>query len=179
MTMQRASLILPAIVAALALAACGAGDASGSADPTAPVTTTTAAPPQPLLQADLIGGCFMMGPNCVRYVIYDDASVEAHRLGNEAPELLWVAAIDESLVADLDAALAGADLEELRSRLGPGTCNACVDGIDTVLTITRDGAETVFDSAQVEFETSEPVFAAADRAVQAAAATGEVVIIQR
>ena len=175
--MRRALLTLFTV----ALAACGGG-VSGSGSPTtaAPTpTTTTVAPPQRLLQADLVGGCFMMGPNCARYVLFDDGSLEVYRLGTEPPELLWTDSIEVSLVADLQEALAATDLEELRSQLGSGTCNACVDGIDTVLTFTVDGSDTVFDSAQVELDTTEPLFITAALAVQAATATGQVPIVAR
>jgi hypothetical protein len=172
-----------ATILAIMLAACGGG--AVGADTGEPTTASTAAPTttavavEPLLQADLIGGCFMMGPNCSRYVIYTDASIEVYRLGNDVPELLWEATIDESLVADLTEALRSTDLEAMRSHLGPGTCNGCVDGIDTVLTFTHDGAASVFDSTQVELDATEPVFITAALAIQAATATGEIPILRR
>jgi hypothetical protein len=178
--MHKALLLIPSLI----LAACGGSTAAtspttGATATTAAETTTSAAAASPLLQADLIGGCFMMGPNCARYVIASDGTVEVYRLGNDAPELLWTATIDTSLAEDVAGALAAADLDEVRSRLGPGTCNACVDGIDTVLTFFVGGEEVVFDSAQVEFDTAEPVFITAALAVQAATASGEIPILSR
>lgn len=167
---------------ALTLAACGGGgDGASTTTTTIPAvtTTTTVAPAEPLLQADLIGGCFMMGPNCARYVVSSDGTVEAYRLGEDVPELLWTSSIDPSLVDDLEEAVADTDLEAMRGRLGPGTCHACVDGIDTVLTFHTADGEIVFDSAQVEFDTTEPVFVTAALVVQAATTTGEVPIVGR
>ena len=110
----------------------------------------------------------MMGPNCVRYVAESDGSVSVYRLVGPEAELVDAITIDPTLVENLIMAVAAADFDALRSRLGPGECRACYDGIDTEVTFVVDGAAVAFNSVDVEFDTSEPVFAALDAVIAAA-----------
>lgn len=159
-----------AAVLLLLLTAC----AGASAEPEAP--DTAAGFP---VTIDHTGGCMMMGPNCVRYVAEEDGTVTAYRLGLQEPEILGTATIDQTLVADLSAAIAATDLDDLRSRLDQGQCMGCVDGIDTEVTFTVDDVPVSFSSIDVEFDPSEPVFAALVAIVNAAQDGIEVPLLAR
>ena len=128
---------------------------------------------------EAIGGCQMMGPNCATYVIYSDGSVEVYRTGENKPAELTGQLED----GEIDAFLAGAasiDFEALAAEVGPGTCNACVDGIDVVLTMALPDGEVQLDSTVINFDLEQPFFADVDTLIaDAAAATGELPIVSR
>ncbi len=171
-----------ALAAVLAmLAACGETGGSG------PV----AAEPVPVVAVVEYGGCAMMGPNCVTALVWSDGTVHLHRSGvlsgPDPDPISALAAAEPELVLSVPSApveafgetVSATDLERLRSRLAPGTCNACVDGIDlTVHTATPSGVVT-FSSAQVRFEPSEPFFAALDDVWQTVRAGGSLPLVQR
>ncbi len=163
------------LAALLILAACG-GTATTTTSTTA--VPDTVPPEVAVLTADLVGGCFMMGPNCVRYVVYGDGTVEAYRLAGLGAQLEGTAGIDPDLVAQLWHEVGRTDMEALRARLGPGECYACVDGIDTKLTLTVGDDSWFFDSAEVEFDRREPVFALVDTIVRQASSLLDIPIIQ-
>ena len=97
----------------------------------------------------------MMGPNCATYVIYSDGSVEVYRTGENKPAELTGQLED----GEIDAFLAGAasiDFEALAAEVGPGTCNACVDGIDVVLTMALPDGEVQLDSTVINFDLEQP-----------------------
>lgn len=121
----------------------------------------------------------MMGPNCATFVIYSDGAVEVYRTGeNEPAELTGILPAGE-----IDAFIAGAaeiDFEALAARVGPGTCNACVDGIDVVLSLKLPDGDVQLDSTVVNFDPAEPFFTDVETLVaDAAAATGELPIETR
>ena len=175
-------VLAPALFALvpLSLVACGS-DSEGTAtsSPASSSPSTTAAAPVEVFRYEAIGGCQMMGPNCATYVIYSDGAVEVYRTGeNEPAELTGMLPAGE-----IDAFLAGAadiDFEALAARVGPGTCNACVDGIDVVLTMELPSGEVQLDSTVVNFDPAEPFFTDVETLVaDAAAATGELPIESR
>lgn len=175
-------VVLPALLALSALALVACGDDSEGASSTSPSTappTTAPAETVEVFRYEAIGGCQMMGPNCATYVIYSDGSVEVYRTGENAPAEL-TGTLPDGLI---DAFLAGAatiDFEEMAARVGPGTCNACVDGIDVVLTIELPTGEVQLDSTVVNFDPAEPFFLDVETLVaDAAAATGELPIVSR
>jgi hypothetical protein len=165
-----------ALVAVLmTAAACGGSTTSTT-------TSTTASPTVPpdaaVLRADLVGGCFMMGPNCVRYVVYGDGTVEAFRLVGQGAQLEGTAGIDPDIVAELWNEMGRTDMEALQARLGPGECFACVDGIDTKLTLTVGAESWFFDSAEVEFDRREPLFALVDAIISQASSILDIPVVQ-
>ncbi len=129
------------LLALLVLPSAGCGDdgaggaaTSSSAPAVTDAPTTVPAEATEVFRYEAIGGCQMMGPNCATYVIYSDGSVEVYRTGENKPAELTGQLED----GEIDAFLAGAasiDFEALAAEVGPGTCNACVDGIDVVLTM--------------------------------------------
>jgi hypothetical protein len=148
--------LLPLLV--LLLSACGGAVVAST-------TTTTLLPPGPdadsvVLVAELTGGCAMRGPNCERFVVYGDGTVEAYRAGESDPRPADVGSIDPALVVTLHRAVGDTDLQALRKRLPPGECQGCLDGIDTAATFTIDGNDTTFNSIDTELPPTEPVFAA-------------------
>ena len=182
--MRRRSMRPFLLMAALALivGACGGAGSSG-------VTTTsfvTSAPSEPaipddavVVQLDLVGGCFMMGPNCVRHLVYGDGTVETYRLGTEPAELLGEGAIDAMLISELWQTVTDTDMDALRSELAAGRCQACVDGIDIELALTVAGQTTRFSSADVDFDEQQPVFALVGLILRAADGLVDVLIVTR
>lgn len=169
---------------ALVVAGCGIESEPRTATTAATgPTTTSATQPIPedaiVLEADVVGGCFMMGPNCARYVVRGDGSVETYRLGADPAELVGTGAIDPVLVSDLWVEVTETDMEALRASLGPGECQACVDGVDTELVLTVDGQSWSFSSADVDFDEREPVFAMVALIIRDAASETDIPIITR
>ena len=179
--------------ALLLVAACGATDVDeppSTVTTSVPVSTppetvvTTVAPEAPsaigdadvVLVAELVGGCAMMGPNCPTFVLWGDGRAVLVR--GTPPVDPFLARIDDAAVEGvgfIDAALAAGvasvaletDFSALVGRLGPGRCNACVDGIDTVITVATPAGPVTLASTDVEFDRSEPFFAAVGAAVDA------------
>lgn len=155
------------LVTAIAMiSACGSETAPGAPDPDAVV-----------LEIEFSGGCAQMGPNCSRLVVHGDGTVEAHRIAPGGTELVDSGAIDAGLVIDLYRAVTATDLDALHSKLGPGECRGCYDGIDTTLVFA--GSEPVFASVDVELDSSEPLIAAAFAVMEAAQAVVEIPVVAR
>lgn len=124
-------------------------------------TTTSAAPPEALtVTIAERGGCEMMGPNCRVYVLAGDGSFQVLRSGLEEMGAAASGAVDEVVLASLVESIASTDLPGLAATLPPGECRGCADGIDYLVTIDVDGTVTTFDSVEVLFDPTEPLFAA-------------------
>ena len=164
-------------ILALVLSACTGAAATST-------TTTSTPPPGPdadsvVLIVELTGGCAMMGPNCERFVVFGDGTVEAYRAGESDPRPIDTGSIDPALAATLHRVVTTADLDALRRRLPPGECQGCFDGIDTLATFTVDGADVTFSSVDTEFTPSEPVFAAMRDVMNAAGDATQIPLITR
>jgi hypothetical protein len=164
-------------VLALLLSACGGA---------ATVSTTTTEPPPPdpdaesvVLIAELTGGCAMMGPNCERFVVFGDGTVEAYRAGENAALPVDIGSIDPDLVATLHNTLHTTDLQALRIRLPPGECQGCVDGIDTLATFTIDGRDVTFSTIETDLTPTESVFAAMWAVIDSSLSATEIPLIAR
>ena len=153
----------------------------GPADPDAPeeesdggdgqINEPGVVPDLPDLAADEVvfvwsenGGCMQGGPNCARYEILADGTVNTYRMGED--EVSTTGSIDGSVVTDWLIAVASTDVDALRGRLGPGEMTAAFDGVDYVLEAPY--AELLLDSVDVEFATGEPLFEAANGMAKAA-----------
>ncbi len=130
-------------------------------------------PDLPELAADEIvfvwsenGGCMQGGPNCARYEVLADGTVNTYRMGED--EVSTTGSIDGSVVNNWLIAVASTDADALRARLGPGEVTAAYDGVDFVLEAPYDGL--LFDSTNVEFAAGEPLFEAASDMAKAAVA---------
>ncbi len=121
----------------------------------------------------------MMGPNCERFVIYGDGTVEAHRAGENAALPVDVGSIDPDLVTTLHNTVLATDLEALRKRLPPGECQGCYDGTDTLATFAIDGTEVTFSSIDTELTRTEPVFATMWDVIDAAQDATDVPLLER
>ena len=151
---------------------------------TVSATTTVPLPPGPssdsvVLVAELTGGCAMMGPNCERFVVLGDGTVEAYRAGENTAQPVDVGSIDPELVATLHNTVDTTDLEALRKRLPLGECQGCFDGIDTLATFTVDGSDIAFSSIETELTPTEPVFAAMWAVIDAAQDATDVPMVER
>lgn len=157
-------------------AACGDDDESSAT--TAAAETTEAAEPEVVLRYEAIGGCQMMGPNCPTYEVYDDGTVTIARTGeNQPPEITGSIPADE-ILAFLDGA-ASIDFVALADRVGPGTCQSCVDGVDTMITMELPSGEVTLDSTVVNFDPAEPFFADLETLMTDVRAVGELSLVQR
>jgi hypothetical protein len=171
---SRALLIATALVA---LAACGDDATSSDGTTAAPVETTAVAEKVVGLRYEANGGCQMMGPNCATFVIYTDGTVEIYRTGENAPAEITGSIPADEITAFLDS-VDGVDFQALAEAVGPGTCQACVDGIDAKVTISPD-EEVLLDSTIVNFDPENEFFAALDSLMQDVYAVGELPIQQR
>ena len=176
MTRFTALRALSVVACLTALAACG-DDSSSSSNTDAP--TTTAAPAERVegVRYEVNGGCQMMGPNCATYVIYTDGTVEIYRTGENLPAEVTGSIPAEEIAAYLDS-VKDVDFQALATEVGPGTCNACVDGVDMKVTIGLD-EPVVLDSTVVNFDPENQFFTALDSLMQDVYAVGELPIQQR
>lgn len=153
---------------AVIVAACGSGSIeTGPSASTTPGSTTEPNRPSsdptapaargPVLRVLEAGGCGMVEDGCSIIEIFEDGSVEMFGyLDTDTPRA--TTAIDDGLVAAWLAIARSVDLDELRSRLPPGECAGCYDGIDYVVEVRTTEPLTIFDSQREAFDTSEPFF---------------------
>lgn len=156
----------------IAVAACGDDSKSESTTP------DTAASATEVLRYETVGGCQMMGPNCATYVVYSDGSVEIYRTGENTPAEV-VGSIPAAEVAAFLDSVKDTDFDGLVADVGPGTCNACVDGLDIKATITFADGPVELDSTIVNFDLTHPLFANLETLMEDVRAVGELEIQQR
>lgn len=120
----------------------------------------------------------MMGPNCATSVVYTDGSVEIFRTGESAAAEV-TGSIPEAEISAWLESVADLDVDALTIEVGPGTCNACVDGIDVKLTIGLADGPVVLDSTITNFDPEHPFFANLDTLMTDVTAVGELPIQQR
>lgn len=159
-----------------AVAACG--DNSRTTENTASLPTIGTAEPTEVLRYEATGGCLMMGPNCATYVLYSDGTVEIFRTGENAPAEVTGSIPEAEVTAFLDS-VTGTDFDALAAEVGPGTCNACVDGIDVLLTIVSSDGSTKLDSTVVNFDPTNDFFANVETLMEDVRGVGELAIQQR
>lgn len=167
---------LTLVLFALAVVATSCGDDGGADDQpdsesatvaTAAVTASTVpqvlAEPVPLVVIAEIGGCFMMGPNCSTTLVMSDGSFGVFR--TDPADVLAVPIevagadiVGRTDVAALATAIAATDFKQLMTDLGPGTCQACVDGIDTVVRFHTTNSLVELDSVEFKFDSSLDLF---------------------
>lgn len=177
MTRLSALRALSLVACLSAVAACG-DDSSSSSDATnAPTTTVAPAEKVEGVRYEVNGGCQMMGPNCATYVIYTDGTVEIYRTGENLPAEVTGSIPAEEIAAYLDS-VKDVDFQALATEVGPGTCNACVDGVDMKVTIGLDES-VVLDGTVINFDPENPFFVALDSLMQDVFAVGELPIQQR
>lgn len=123
------------------------------------------------------GGCQMMGPNCPTYELSRDGTVRLFRTGEAA--VVSEATLDTAVTDELWHQIADTNIAALTERAGPGTCRACVDGVDTVITYTNSEEEVTLDSTMIAFDDGEPFFAVFNEAIEAMAAAAPMPIQQR
>jgi len=165
--LSRSALATVSLIALVGLTACG--DDSDEA---------TATPVVEALRYEANGGCQMMGPNCATYVVYTDGTVEIFRTGESKPAEVTGAIPAAEISAYLES-ISDVDVDVLADEVGPGVCNACVDGIDVKLSINVDSAPIVLDSTVVSFDPEHPFFVNLDRLMVDVFAVGELPIQQR
>ena len=155
------------LIAALLLVSCGQATADLEAQ-------------QIYFRGESSGGCFQLGPNCLRLDVYGDGTVQAYRVGETKDTRVATGSIDPGLVTALYHETVNTDLQALRDELPPGECQGCVDGIDTAMTfLTSPTAEpdTIFSSVDVRLDPSEPLFDIAWKVYRAAEAAVDVPVI--
>ena len=92
------------IMVTVLLAACGA---TSIPDPGAD---------QIVVVVESSGGCAQLGPNCARFIVYGDGTVETHRIWPAGPELVDTGPIAVDLVFYLHPTFATAHLARSVSR---------------------------------------------------------------
>lgn len=166
------------IVLLASLTACGDDRVVGgsSVDTTTPATTAPT-PFVALTWAD-DGGCVVMGPNCPTFVVWSDGTVEISRTGEDTePEV--TGSIPAIVVATWLESVADLDVAALADDVGPGSCNSCVDGADTLLTVHTANGDVTLDSTELAFDTEHEFFAELERLMAGVRAVGELPLIER
>lgn len=166
------------------LAACSSTDTEPVTTVTAATTSTTVPAPTTVGEAELVmtiselGGCNWMGPNCRTFGLWSDGTAAVYRFSAELPtesldrdEAVDVAAVGTALADELMGIANTIDFDELESRLAPGSCQACVDGIDYVLTLHTASGTRHLSSNEFRFDQTEPLFAAVDETLTAMSET--------
>ncbi|MCP4305343.1 MAG: hypothetical protein GY788_10790 [bacterium] len=192
---MKKTTVLVLMTLALVAASCGddgGGDEHLGAVPTTvtpdEATTSTLAPalaePVPLVIVAEIGGCFMMGPNCTTTLVMSDGSFGVFRTdpadvlavpGNVADAEI----VGQTDVAGLATAIAATDFGELKNTLGAGTCEACVDGIDTTVRFFTGDGPIELDSVEFEFDTALALFEHMEDVQSAIRGGGDLELKQR
>jgi hypothetical protein len=168
--------------AVLLVSACGDDSDSASSTvestPTTAPATTAQADGDPVLVYEATGGCQMMGPNCPKFVVYPDGTVEIYRAGEQGPAEV-TGTIDSAALEAFLAVAEAEDFDALIERLPPGTCQACVDGVDILLDVKLNGKTESLNSTVIAFDEGEPFFAALTTLINQVSAVGELPIEQR
>lgn len=126
------------------------------------------------------GGCAMGGPNCARYEVTVDGTVQTFRLGVPDEETAGPAAtgqVDPALVRAWSDSLVDEDIDALSERVGEGELTAAFDGVDVM--VVDPIADVQLSSVTTKFDRTEPVFAAAVALAEAAAAAAPLDIEMR
>lgn len=109
------------------------------------------------------GGCMMAGPNCPVWHVAADGSFEVRRLAGDdllSADVEGTGQVDDALVSQVREAAAQALADDLLDRIGPGTCNGCVDGIDLLVAVATDDGVLAMDSMEHDFDDRHPIFGA-------------------
>jgi hypothetical protein len=138
-------------------------------------------PDRAYFSAETAGGCAQMGPNCVRYVVYGDGTVEAFRVGVDDAEPVATGSVDPELVSELDREARSVDQDALLAGLPPGECRGCYDGIDTTMWFFTSprGSDPAFSSVAVDLDQNEPLLDLGWELLAAAQAVVEIPIVSR
>ena len=159
-----------AVAISLVLAACGGADSVSTES-----TSLIGAPA--MITVTQEGGCQMMGPNCPTYELDRDGTFRLFRTGD--PQVVTEAQIDAATAAEVWEQLSEVDIAALIDRAEPGSCQACVDGIDTVISYTVGTEEVNLASTAIAFDTGEPFFAVINEAIEAMGETAQLPIEER
>jgi len=133
---------------------------------------------------DETAAAVVLGGHVVRSSVVS-SQVDIHaRYGGVVPEIASRAHVDllAPVIAEalVEAGVDGPDLDAVAATVGPGTCNACVDGVDVTVTMELPDGEVQLDSTVVNFDPANDFFADLQTLIaDAAAATGEMPLVQR
>jgi hypothetical protein len=168
------------VLRALTLVGCVIAVAACGDDNTTQNTTVETVVPvrTEVLRYETTGGCLMMGPNCATYVVYSDGTVDIYRTGESASAEV-VGSIPAAEVSAFLDSVKDTDFAALAVEVGPGTCNACVDGVDIKLTLTLPAGPTELDSTLINFDLNNDFFANVETLMEDVRAVGELPIQQR
>ena len=178
--MKKLLLVIPILSFVALAAACGnngSSESEGSAttiisetpdfenvDP--PETTLPPEKPEPtVLVVQEYGGCEMAGPNCLRYEILSDNTVNIYRMPYDGQE--EAVASFEASDSLMEAASPEVDFIALKETLGEGECKGCSDGIDYTVDFINSTSANFFDSQEVAFDDS-PIFDVLDLLIEEA-----------
>ncbi len=110
--------------------------------------------PRPLADVDAIGGCDMIG-SCPEETLWTDGRWARWAL--DPGEDFYAVASGSVPAADATALatrISQTDLEALRAGLGPGTCHACVDGVNVIVDLHVAGGIVSFSDVDHDLDDS-------------------------
>ncbi len=134
--------------------ACSSGPAA------TPSPDPTPSPNGPLLTLSMRGGMCPGGSCDTMYYVEHDGRV--HLAAKPPNELGYVG---EQELATLQAAIAAADYDEIRSHPFSGTCPTAFDGQELVLEFDSPGGPQTIASCEVAIDWGSPLFAAVAQAL--------------
>ncbi len=165
------------VAVALVTAAC-----SRAAEP-----TLAPAEPVPIYAVSEVGGCAMMGPNCLTRLLWSDGTVTVYRQPLIELPLSGLAALSPEATSQVDpsvpqaviAAIDAADIDLVIAGLPEGQCWACVDGVDFVLLLATGDGEVRIDSADTALDSAVPLIAELNNAAAAMGQNTDLPIVSR
>jgi len=133
---------------------------------------------RPVLIIEATGGCFMGGPNCPRYELRKDGSFSLVRLNENKIEK--EASLDPKMVIEWIRLVENTDISAMIAKLGPGTCNSCIDGVDFKYEVNTQRNQFTLESTEVDFfKNQEPFFSQTEKILRAMMGTAKLEIKKR
>ncbi len=109
----------------------------------------------------------MMGPNCATALVMTDGSFAVFREEPATADLVsrmsdaeYAGSVD---VGPMARVVMATDFDDLRDSLRPGSCQACVDGVDLVVRFFTGAGSQQLESQEYEFDPAVDLFAELDR----------------
>ncbi len=155
---------------------------SGKTDP-----TVLPADPVPIYAVSEVGGCAMMGPNCTTRVLWTNGVVTAYRQPALELPLAGLSALTPDATTEVDPsvpeavvrAIGDTDVNAVVAGLPPGTCWACVDGVDYILLLATSDGEIRISSADTALDPTVPLIAELNNAAAAMGQNTDLPILNR
>lgn len=169
----------PATVEPTTSATTPPGTATPDTATPVPTTPDQAQPDSatPVVVLTHVGGCMMMGPNCLEWSMAADGTWTATRAGED--EQVATGQVPADLVTAVTDGAESAVADSSLDNVGPGECQACFDGIDLLVQVTTPTQQITLDSVEQDFSADLAVFNAIAMVDRELTATTDVELVSR